>query len=119
MLVTERSFITSSNFSPYLLFQNRNGKRFKLKPASARKRDSTEKLGTQREPIFPLRVSNVLLARSAVAVFGLGFVDAGGDWSRIGVISKENEELLKIASFIVVPLCLILIFSFSKQAEEA
>ena len=40
-----------------------------------------------------------------------------GDWSRIGVISKENEDLLKFAAFIVVPLCIFLIFSISKEPE--
>ncbi|RWV83839.1 hypothetical protein GW17_00054503, partial [Ensete ventricosum] len=27
-----------------------------------------------------------------------------GDWSRIGVISKETEDLLKIAAYLVTPL---------------
>ncbi|KAH9618770.1 hypothetical protein KSS87_008037 [Heliosperma pusillum] len=62
-----------------------------------------------------------IIAQSAIAILGLGFVDAGysGDWSRIGVISKETEDVLKIAAFVVVPLCLFLIFSLSKiQLKE-
>ncbi|CAN6581715.1 unnamed protein product [Malus baccata var. baccata] len=40
---------------------------------------------------------NFTFPRAAVAAFRLGFIDAGysGDWSRIGAISKESEELLK------------------------
>ncbi|KAH7665244.1 hypothetical protein IHE45_13G020700 [Dioscorea alata] len=70
------------------------------------------------EPTFiSLRVPNVFLARAAIAVFSLGFLDAGysGDWSRIGAISKETEDLLKFAAYLVVPLCLLLIFSISDK----
>lgn len=42
-----------------------------------------------------------------------------GDWSRIGVISKETEDLLKLSVFLVVPLCLFIIFTLSKDPEEA
>ncbi|RXI01661.1 hypothetical protein DVH24_015010 [Malus domestica] len=63
---------------------------------------------------FPLRVRvlNTVLPRAAVAAFGLGFIDAGysGDWSWIGAVSKESGELFKVAAFLVVPLCLFLIF---------
>ncbi|XP_028104492.1 uncharacterized protein LOC114303558 [Camellia sinensis] len=85
----------------------------------AQKRELGEKSRDKQEPIFPLRVSNTILTQSAVTVLGLGFIDAGysGDWSRIGVISKETEDLLKLAAFVVVPLCLFLIFSFSKKHE--
>ncbi|WCJ30164.1 hypothetical protein M5689_011738 [Euphorbia peplus] len=67
-----------------------------------------------------LKLSKSLLARSAIAVFGLGFIDAGysGDWSRIGVISKEIEEQLKVATFLVVPFCLLLIFYISSREEK-
>ncbi|XP_039136982.1 uncharacterized protein LOC120274507 [Dioscorea cayenensis subsp. rotundata] len=70
------------------------------------------------EPTFiRLGVPNVFLARAAIAVFSLGFLDAGysGDWSRIGAISKETEDLLKFAAYLVVPLCLLLIFSISDK----
>jgi hypothetical protein len=40
-----------------------------------------------------------------------------GDWSRIGVISKETEDLLKLAAFAVAPFCIFLIFSFSREPE--
>ncbi|KAK9169325.1 hypothetical protein Syun_001465 [Stephania yunnanensis] len=42
-----------------------------------------------------------------------------GDWSRIGVISRETEELLKITAYVVLPLCFFLIFSISKESEDA
>ncbi|XP_040996951.1 uncharacterized protein LOC121242970 [Juglans microcarpa x Juglans regia] len=116
MLVTEKSFIFKGLTSyPFL---KTNGREFGIKLAS--KRDLPENsTTTQQENIFPLRVSNPVLARSVVAVLGLGFIDAGysGDWSRIGVISKETEDLLKLAAFVVVPLCIFLIFSFSKEPE--
>lgn len=41
-----------------------------------------------------------------------------GDWSRIGVVSEESEELLKSAAFLVVPFCFFLVFSFSKKLED-
>ncbi|CAN0853900.1 hypothetical protein LINGRAHAP2_LOCUS5758 [Linum grandiflorum] len=61
-----------------------------------------------------------LVASSATAVLALGFVDAGysGDWSRIGAISKETEDLLKVASFLVVPFCVLIVISISKQDES-
>ncbi|CAH9142333.1 unnamed protein product [Cuscuta epithymum] len=74
----------------------------------------------QENPILPLKLSKTTLAQSALGVFALGFIDAGysGDWSRIGVIPKESEDVLKIAAFFVVPLCLFIIFSFSKKTED-
>ncbi|KAK9130297.1 hypothetical protein Sjap_010784 [Stephania japonica] len=113
-----------SSFIPYTLSPHfstsRNYK--KLKPTFyAQKQDPTESPKTKQEPILSLRVPNVLLARSAVAILCLGFIDAGysGDWSRIGVISRETEELLKIAAYVVVPLCLFLIFPIIKESEDA
>ncbi|CAH9093267.1 unnamed protein product [Cuscuta europaea] len=72
----------------------------------------------QENPILPLKLSKTTLAQSALGVFALGFIDAGGDWSRIGVIPKESEDVLKTAAFFVVPLCLFIIFSFSKKSED-
>ncbi|KAK7265197.1 hypothetical protein RJT34_32813 [Clitoria ternatea] len=68
----------------------------------------------------PLRVSKSVIARTAIGVFGLGFVDAGysGDWSRIGVITQQSEELLKVAAFLVIPLCLFLIFSLPNEPNS-
>ncbi|OEL33735.1 hypothetical protein BAE44_0005248 [Dichanthelium oligosanthes] len=64
-------------------------------------------------------LSKSVLLRSGVALFALGFVDAGysGDWSRIGAISKDTEELLKLGAYVVVPLSLALIFSLSKDSN--
>ncbi|CAO2836561.1 unnamed protein product [Amaranthus hypochondriacus] len=79
--------------------------------------DSSDNKGN---PNFGLKISNKLLAQSGIAILGLGFVDAGysGDWSRIGVISKETEDLLKLAAFLVVPVCLFLIFFINRQPEN-
>ncbi|KAL9362697.1 hypothetical protein Peur_045482 [Populus x canadensis] len=85
--------------------------------ALAKRKEPSENSRSQEQPVFPLRVPKNILSQSAAAVFGLGFIDAGysGDWSRIGVISKESEDLLKVAAFVVIPLCVFLIFSVSKE----
>ncbi|KAJ8512563.1 hypothetical protein OPV22_002997 [Ensete ventricosum] len=111
MIVSGKSFASRCRL-PHLLPCSRN--RRQLKPARAKK----ENIGGDSqagETTFSLRASKAVLARSAVALFGLGFLDAGysGDWSRIGVISKETEDLLKIAAYLVTPLCLLLIFYVS------
>ncbi|XP_062078480.1 uncharacterized protein LOC133782998 [Humulus lupulus] len=115
-VVAGKSFILNKYSSS--LYLNKNGKRYGI--ISGQKRDFSENSKTQKGPIFPLRISTTLITQSAIAIFGLGFIDAGysGDWSRIGVISKESEDLLKAAAFIVVPLCLFLIVNLSKQKES-
>ncbi|KAH9313636.1 hypothetical protein KI387_022263, partial [Taxus chinensis] len=42
-----------------------------------------------------------------------------GDWSRIGVISKEIEAILKMAAYFIVPLSVGLIFYSSRNADGA
>ncbi|CAI0394287.1 unnamed protein product [Linum tenue] len=73
-----------------------------------------------RLPKIPANPAAAVAARAAVAVFALGFVDAGysGDWSRIGAVSKEVEDWLKVAAFLVVPLCVLLAVSISGSTEE-
>ncbi|PON70407.1 DNA-directed RNA polymerase subunit beta [Parasponia andersonii] len=116
LMVAEKSFILTKFSS--CLFVNKYGKRFGI--VLAKKKDFPENSKSQKGPIFPLRISGAILAQSAIAVFGLGFIDAGysGDWSRIGVISKESEDFLKAAAFIVVPLCLFVIVNLPKQQES-
>ncbi|CAL5391871.1 unnamed protein product [Camellia sinensis] len=116
MLITQRSVI--SNILTHMVVK-KNGTKFRSSIVVSQKKELGEKSRDKQEPIFSLRLSNTILAQSAVTVFGLGFIDAGysGDWSRIGVISKETEDLLKLVAFVVVPLCLFLIFSFSKKQE--
>ncbi|XP_022751640.1 uncharacterized protein LOC111300271 [Durio zibethinus] len=120
LLVIQKSFIFNFKGNNSHLLVRRNDTRFISK--MTKKKGVPESSGSQlqQQTNFPLRVSNTILARSVVAVFGLGFIDAGysGDWSRIGVISKEVEDLLKIAAIVVVPLCIFLIFSFSKEPAE-
>ncbi|KAL2338555.1 hypothetical protein Fmac_013001 [Flemingia macrophylla] len=85
------------------------GRRFRT--TLAKRKEFQDNGNTQKRPSFPLRVSKSVLARAAIGVFGLGFIDAGysGDWSRIGVITPEIEELIKVAAFLVAPLCIFLI----------
>ncbi|CAN6307564.1 unnamed protein product [Urochloa humidicola] len=65
-------------------------------------------------------LSKSALLRSGVALFALGFIDAGysGDWSRVGAISKDTEDLLKLGAYAVVPLSLALIFSLSQDKKD-
>lgn len=42
-----------------------------------------------------------------------------GDWSRIGAISRDTEELLKVAAYVVSPLCLFLIFAISGEENNS
>ncbi|KAG7540853.1 hypothetical protein ISN45_Aa07g010070 [Arabidopsis thaliana x Arabidopsis arenosa] len=85
----------------------------------SKRRDFSEN-SNEEQPVLRIKVPNTILVRSAIAVLGLGFIDAGysGDWSRISVISKETEELLKIAAFLVVPLCIFLALSFSDESTD-
>lgn len=70
MYVTEKGLIFN-NLSPSL-FVKKNGRGFGT--TLAKRRDLPEDSRTQQGP---LRVSNTILARSVVAVLGLGFIDAG------------------------------------------
>ncbi|XP_057968241.1 uncharacterized protein LOC131157851 [Malania oleifera] len=122
MQITEQSFVSKSLHAHLFLKKNcrKLSKGIKFRTTLARKRDLSENSRAKQGPIFPLKVSNTILARAMVAVFGLGFIDAGysGDWSRIGVISKGSEDLLKAAAFVVVPLCLFLILSLSREPNS-
>ncbi|XP_038879768.1 uncharacterized protein LOC120071517 [Benincasa hispida] len=105
---------------PYPLSNNNHSRKFRITSAKLTEDSDSDSKSSQLK--FPsLRVSNPLLARSVVSVLGLGFVDAGysGDWSRIGVITKESEELLKIGAFLVVPFCVFLVFSFSRLDSDS
>ncbi|CAN0838243.1 hypothetical protein LINGRAHAP2_LOCUS2055 [Linum grandiflorum] len=97
----------------------------KSKPLAARRKDDGDDSDSAPQPNFRLKLpGNIpigkLVASSAKAVLGLGFVDAGysGDWSRIGAISKETEDLLKVASILVALFCVLIVISISKQEES-
>ncbi|TKY54662.1 hypothetical protein E2542_SST19074 [Spatholobus suberectus] len=94
--------------------------RRKFRTTLAKRKEFQENGKSQQRPFIPLRVSKPILARGAIGVFGLGFIDAGysGDWSRIGVITPQSEELLKVAAFLVVPLCIFLIFSLPNEPNS-
>ncbi|KAL8488677.1 hypothetical protein ACS0TY_024360 [Phlomoides rotata] len=87
----------------------------------ATKKDYSENsIKSKKAPLtLKLSKSRVIL-QSGIGVVALGFIDAGysGDWSRIGAISRETEELLKSAAFLVIPFCIFLIFSLSKKDQE-
>ncbi|KAK7388412.1 hypothetical protein VNO78_23228 [Psophocarpus tetragonolobus] len=78
----------------------------------AKRKDVQDNRKFQQRPFFSPKISKSILARGAIGLFGLGFLDAGysGDWSRIGAITPHTEELLKVAAFLVLPLCIFLIF---------
>ncbi|KAK2412709.1 DNA-directed RNA polymerase subunit beta [Trifolium repens] len=79
--------------------------------------DNKNESQPQQPPFLSFSVSNSNLARAAIGIFALGFIDAGysGDWSRIGAITPQAEELLRLAAFLVVPICVFFIFSLPKQ----
>ncbi|XP_008792762.1 uncharacterized protein LOC103709270 [Phoenix dactylifera] len=106
-----KCIISSFRLSPLLPYWS-NGRQFR--PTRAKKPNIGGN-SQAKSPTFSLRISKAFVARSAVAVFALGFLDAGysGDWSRIGVITKETEELLKIAAYLITPFCLFLIISIT------
>uniref|UniRef100_A0A7C8Z6F7 DUF7887 domain-containing protein n=1 Tax=Opuntia streptacantha TaxID=393608 RepID=A0A7C8Z6F7_OPUST len=72
---------------PHDFFTKKSQKSTKI---SARKQDFPQNSETGKKSLIESKFSNRILAQSAIAVLGLGFVDAGysGDWSRIRVISK-------------------------------
>ncbi|KAL8133717.1 hypothetical protein AgCh_008962 [Apium graveolens] len=118
MLLTGNNFIIFTSISSHLCTSN-NGRKFARIITLAKKEESSGETNENLDA-FPLRVPKRVLAQSVVAILGLGFVDAGysGDWSRIGAISKETEDLLKLGAFVVVPLCLLFILSFSRKVEN-
>uniref|UniRef100_A0A6N2MQW4 DUF7887 domain-containing protein n=1 Tax=Salix viminalis TaxID=40686 RepID=A0A6N2MQW4_SALVM len=97
MVAIKRSFLLINLELSRHVYPEKNGRKC-FTTTSAKKKESSENPRSQEQPLFPLRAPKNLLSQSAVAVFGLGFIDAGysGDWSRIGVISKESEDLLKV-----------------------
>ncbi|KAK4415156.1 hypothetical protein Salat_2622800 [Sesamum alatum] len=115
MLITDIRFLSSNTLSCLNSNRNYTRKPYVIPPTVlAKKKDSYQ---TPNKAFrFP---STKLLIQSAVGLFALGFIDAGysGDWSRIGVISRGAEDLIKAATFVVVPFCLFLIFSLSKKDE--
>ncbi|KAG8372528.1 hypothetical protein BUALT_Bualt12G0075500 [Buddleja alternifolia] len=120
MLITYSTFCCCNAFS-HLISNNTNcNKKFVASPTLAKKKDFSEISSTEKKPLFPFKLSGPkILIQSAIGIFALGFIDAGysGDWSRIGVISRGSEDLLKAAAFLVVPFCLFLIYFLSNKDE--
>uniref|UniRef100_A0A0E0CX23 DUF7887 domain-containing protein n=1 Tax=Oryza meridionalis TaxID=40149 RepID=A0A0E0CX23_9ORYZ len=95
---------------------SRGAGRRRLRLCGAKKGPGTDERGATAGGAV---VTRGALLRSGAALFALGFVDAGysGDWSRIGAISKDTEEALKLAAYAVVPLCLAVVFSPSSEDD--
>ena len=53
----------------------KSGRRFGT--TLAKRKEFQENSKGEQKPFFPLRISKSVLARTAVGVFGLGFIDAG------------------------------------------
>lgn len=88
-----------------------------MKPSGAHFRSSlagtvrATRTDTRQVPLFPgveqsIDIKIYYALEAAVLIGGLGVVDAAysGDWSRIGVISKETELILQQAVQIIVPI---------------
>ncbi|XP_038998877.1 uncharacterized protein LOC120124242 [Hibiscus syriacus] len=94
MWTIHKSLTFNGILHPSHLPVTRNDSRFVTK--LSKRKDSVDPSSSNsnnRFPKFTLGVSNTVLARSLVGLFGLGFIDAGysGDWSRIGVISMDTK----------------------------
>ncbi|MFS7917738.1 hypothetical protein Hanom_Chr03g00192711 [Helianthus anomalus] len=113
MLSTQKYVISTNIFSCACVKVKKNINGETRTIVSMAKKDDFSQKSTPKTPLK-------IVSQAVVAVLGLGFIDAGysGDWSRIGVISKENEDFLKVAALVVVPLCLFIIFSISKTADD-
>ncbi|CAM0871630.1 unnamed protein product [Alopecurus aequalis] len=98
----------------------RGGRRHLLRPRSSAKKSPEEERGGGAANALSSVLRSKSLLRAGAVIFALGFVDAGysGDWSRIGAISKDTEELLKLAAYAVVPLCLALALAGDSDSES-
>ncbi|KAL3693294.1 hypothetical protein R1sor_006945 [Riccia sorocarpa] len=67
----------------------------------------------------PLLLTTEFWLQAAIFLFAAGFIDAGfsGDWSRIGVLTKETEGELQMAAIGVVPLAGTLIWSIAQRRK--
>ncbi|XP_058081263.1 uncharacterized protein LOC131229341 isoform X2 [Magnolia sinica] len=95
---------------PHLFFMKR-GRKYISK--FSKKEDTSENPKSQ-DSVFPLKVSNVFLARSAIAVLGLGFIDAGNIVFCLGcyVLAHFNKMVLQNERIIIflkllAPFCLV------------
>jgi len=79
MLITERCSVISSYIFSCLVAKKNARKLRATAPVAAQKRDLADNSGeSKQQPGFPLKVSSrKILSQTAVAVLGLGFVDAG------------------------------------------
>ncbi|KAG6414162.1 hypothetical protein SASPL_126880 [Salvia splendens] len=118
MFITDIKLVSCTK--PCCPNSNRNTrKQFVISPTIAKRKEYSLNSTTPKKTIFPLKLfsNKNRIIQSSIGVLALGFIDAGysGDWSRIGAISRETEDLLKAATYIVVPLCILLIFFLSEN----
>ncbi|KAJ6406981.1 hypothetical protein OIU84_010488 [Salix udensis] len=76
MAAIKRSFLLINLELSRHVYPEKNGRKC-FTTTSAKKKESSENPRSQEQPLFPLRAPKNLLSQSAVAVFGLGFIDAG------------------------------------------
>lgn len=74
VVATQKTFIFTNLTSPYLTV-NKNGS--KLPAITLAKKKDISETSTPQQQNFPIKLSTSLLPRAAIAVFGLGFIDAG------------------------------------------
>ena len=75
MLLTEKNFIIFTSISSHLS-RNTNGRKFARIIPSAKKEEGSGET-SDKLAAFPLKFPKRVLAQSAIAILGLGFVDAG------------------------------------------
>ncbi|KAL2634505.1 hypothetical protein R1flu_005984 [Riccia fluitans] len=97
---------------PPLAREAENGRRLTI----VRCEKETGESGDADKPIF---LTTEFWLQAAIFLFAAGFVDAGfsGDWSRIGVLTKETEGELQMAAIGVVPLAGTLIWSIGQRKK--
>ena len=69
-------FCVPSYRLPLLPHFKRNGRELRYRPTSAKKSNAGENSQTKESSPFSLRISRAFVAKSAIIIFGLGFLDA-------------------------------------------
>ncbi|KAI5059170.1 hypothetical protein GOP47_0025489 [Adiantum capillus-veneris] len=99
-------------------WNSRAGRRLQQRSVVLRAgRGGAEEEGEVKQPSFSF---TRLGAQALICVLTLGFLDAGysGDWSRIGVLSKELESAFRVGAYGVVPFSVILLWLISTSNQR-
>ncbi|KAH7315865.1 hypothetical protein KP509_21G068600 [Ceratopteris richardii] len=103
------------------IFEKKMARRLGIVRLEAREGDAEREGAEEVNEVGQKSFSVPRLALQAfICILTLGFLDAGysGDWSRIGVLSKDVEAALQLAAYGVVPLSLILLWLVSSSSVE-